>query len=227
MNVRTITLVVFISTFALIVSTNTVAAQGRGRMGPSFSRLISMPEVQTELKLQSDLLEKVKAFAEESQAKMREERQMIADQGLEPAEMRAEMTALNDQFQAKDAEALGKILSAEQMTRLKQLMVQQQGFNAITRKEVADAIGLKEEDREKLKATVDIINQETMAKMQEIGQGGDREQAQKIMDESRKQVEATVMSALSDEQKKKFEELKGAAFKFPEPQARGGGRRDF
>lgn len=227
MNVRTITLVGCISTLALIVSTTSVAAQGRMRMGSSFSRLVSMAEVQNELLLSGDVLEKVKAYAEESQTKMREESQLIRDQGLEPAEMRAEMTALSEQFLAQDTEALGKLLSADQMKRLKQLMVQQQGVSAVTRKDVAEAIGLNEEAREKLKASVDELNQAAMAKMQEIGQGGDREQFQKIMDETRKKVEETVLTALSDEQKTKFEELKGAAFKFPEPQPRGGGRRDF
>jgi hypothetical protein len=45
------------------------------------------------------------------------------------------------------------------------------------------------------------------------------------MTENRKKAEEAVMAALSDEQKTKFTELKGAEFKFPEPQPRG--RRDF
>jgi len=208
-------------------STVAFAQGGRGmRTGSAISGLLNMPEVQNELKLEGDVLEKVKKFAEESQAKLREEIQMVRDQGLSEEETRKESIAVAEQFLAKDTAALEKLISADQMKRFKQLMIQRQGVSAVTRKEVAEAIGLKEEDRAKLKTTVDELNQASMAKMQELFQSGDRDQAQKVMTDSRKKVEDTILAALSEDQKAKFTELKGAEFKFPEPQ-RGGGRRDF
>jgi hypothetical protein len=202
-------------------------AQGRGMrgFGPSVTRLLLMPEVQTELKLDSDVIEKVKAFAEESQGKLRDEMQLVRDQGLDEAEMRAELTDVMEQFRVKDMEEAAKLLSSDQMNRVKQLMLQQQGISAVVQKDVAQAIGLNEADREKIKTALDELAEASRQQMQDLFQSGDREQIQKAMTENRKKAEEAVMAALSDEQKTKFTELKGAEFKFPEPQPRG--RRDF
>jgi hypothetical protein len=194
-------------------------------MGPSVTRLLMMPEVQTELKLDSDTIEQVKAFAEESQTKLRDEIQMVRDQGLGEAEMRAEMTDVMEQFRAKDMEQAAKLLSPDQVNRLKQLMLQQQGVSAVVQKDVGEAIGLNDADRAKIKKTLDELAEASRQQMQELFEGGDREQIQRAMTENRKKAEEAVMAALSDEQKTKFTELKGAEFKFPEPQPRG--RRDF
>ena len=75
---------------AMFGATVSVQAQGRGRgMGSSLARLLTIEEVQKELKLDSAVLEKTKAYAETSQTKMREESQLIRDQGLSDADMRA------------------------------------------------------------------------------------------------------------------------------------------
>lgn len=227
MNLRIILTSLCAGLIALAAS-NSAYAQGRGmRMGSAFARLLNMPEVQKELNLDSDLLEKVKAFAEASQAKIREEVQNIQDQGLSEADTRAEMTALTDQLYAKDSEELAKIISADQMKRFKQLLLQQQGLSAVTRKEVAEAIGLKEDARAALKKTLDEMSAAAREKMQELFQSGDRDEIQKIMAENRKKVDDTVLEALDDSQEAKFKELKGPEFKFPEPQAPGSRRRDF
>ena len=118
---------------AMFGATASVQAQGRGRgMGSSLARLLTIEEVQKELKLDSAVLEKTKAYAETSQTKMREESQLIRDQGLSDADMRADLAALNDQMFAKDNEELAKIISADQMKRLKQLMLQQIGVSAVS-----------------------------------------------------------------------------------------------
>ncbi len=230
MNVRQIIFVGCISSLALILSMNIATAQGRGRgQGASLARLLTIEEVQSELKLEEDVLEKAKAYAETSQAKAREESQLIRDQGLSDADMRAELASLSDQMFAKDNEELAKLISAEQMKRLKQLMLQQIGISAVSRKEVGDAIGIKEEDRVALKKKIDEMNTANGEKMREMFSGGnvDRDAAQKIMAENRKKLDETVLESLDDAQEAKFKELVGAEFKFPEPQAGGGRRRDF
>ena len=130
---------------------------------------------------------------------------------------------------AKDNEELAKIISADQMKRLKQLMLQQIGISAVSRKEVAEAIGIKEADRVALKKKVDDMNTANGEKMREMFSGGnvDRDAVQKVMAENRKQLDETVLESLDDTQEAKFKELVGAEFKFPEPQAGGGRRRDF
>lgn len=189
--------------------------------------MVGIPEVQAELKLEGDALDKVKAFAEESMGKMREELQAAREQGLSDSEMRAEVASIIDEFQAKESEALTKLLSSDQMKRAKQLLLQQQGAAAALRPDVASAIGLSDADRDKLKATVDEMNQTAQAKAREMFQNQDPEGGMKVTTDNRKKVEETVMAGLNDDQKKKFEELKGAAFKFPDPQPPGQRRRDF
>jgi hypothetical protein len=201
-------------------------AQGRGgRGGMPLTRLLGMAEVQNELKLEGHMLEKVTAFAEEAQQKFRDEMQMIRDQGLNEDEQREEMAAALEQFTTKSKEEVAKLLTPEQMKRLNQLLIQQQGPTAVLRPEVGDAIGFTAEERADLQAKVDELNAANREKMQSLSQD-DREQFQRIMEEGRKAVSDLVTSTLSDEEKQKFEELKGAPFTFPTPQPRGG-RRDF
>lgn len=232
MNARQFVLVGCATGLALFASTATVAAQGRGGFGmfggaPSFSRLLGIPEVQAELKLEGDALEKVKAFVEEQRTKMQEEMQAVRDQGLSQSEMQEEMTAIMEEFRSKQSDAVATLLSADQLKRAKELLIQQQGPAAVLQKDVGDAIGLADADREKLKTTVDEMNQTATTKAREMFQDQDREGGMKVITDNRKKVEETVMAALSDDQKKKFAELKGAEFKFPEPQPGGQRRRDF
>jgi hypothetical protein len=213
----------------MLVAASPILGQGRGFMRtPSFTRLLMIEEVQKELGLEGDTFDAAMEYAEDAQAKMREEMQMIRDQGLDDAETRAEISSLSEQMLAQDGEALAKILSADQMKRLKQLLLQQQGAAGATSKEVAEAIGLSEDERVALKSKIDELNAESMEKMREIFQnGGDRDEFQKAMADSRKRVEEIVLEVLTDDQEKKFVELKGVEFKFPEPDVGGQRRRDF
>lgn len=220
-------LIVFCGIAFLATCLDSVAqAQGRGmRGGMPLTRLLGMAEVQNELKLEGEALEKVTAFADEAQQKFRDEVQMIRDQGLSEEEMREEMTAAVEQFSAKGKEELAKLLTPEQMKRFNQLLLQQQGPTAVLQPEVGDAIGFSAEERADLQAKVDELNAANREKMQQLSQD-DREQFQRLMEENRKAVSDLIASTLSEEEKQKFEELKGAPFTFPAPQ-RGGGRRDF
>lgn len=227
MNVRT-PIVVCAAALLVALGTTSVQAQGRGMRGGSpLTRLLGMAEVQNELKLDPHILEKVKAFAEESQTKLRDEMQMIRDQGLSEEDARAEMAAAIEQFTQKGMEELSKLLSADQMKRFKQLMWQQQGPAAVLQPEVGDAIGLSAEERAELQTKVDELNSANREKMQQLFQDGDRDQIQKVMEENRKALEELVMNALDDDEKSKFEALKGPAFTFPAPQAPANRRRDF
>jgi mevalonate kinase len=158
---------------------------------------------------------------------MQDEVQNIRDQGLSEEDTRTEIASLVDELYGKDVEDLTAILSPDQMKRVKQLMLQQQGASAIARKEVAEAIGLAEDTRVTLKKKIDEMNAASREKMRELFQGGDRDEIRKVMNENRKALEEAVLATLSDAQKAKFTEMKGAEFKFPEPQAGGNRRRDF
>ena len=208
-------------------SAGIATAQGRGgMMQASLARLIAMEEVQQELKLDGDALEKAKAIATEIGDSLRSQMQEIRDMGLSPEEMMDEMREVGQKLATEAETKLAEVVSPEQMTRLKQLFVQQLGATAVTREDVAAALGLDEETVKKIRAKVDELTAAGREKMRELMQGGDRDSMREAMTKNRQEIEDAVLGMLSEEQKKKFEEFKGAAFKFPEPQQRRP-RNDF
>jgi hypothetical protein len=117
----------------------------------------------------------------------------------------------------KEREELAKILKPEQAKRLMEIYVQQAGVNALSDDEVAKAVGVSDEQKEKMGK----IRQEAMAGMRDLFGGGDREAARAKLEDLQKSTNEKVLAVLSDDQKKKFEDLKGKKFDMPE-QPRGG-----
>jgi Spy/CpxP family protein refolding chaperone len=117
----------------------------------------------------------------------------------------------------KEREELAKILKPEQAKRLMEIYTQQAGTSALGDADVAKEVGVSDEQKGKM----DKIRQEAMAGMRDLFGGGDREAARTKLAEMRKSTDEKVLAVLSDEQKKKFEDLKGKKFDMPE-QPRGG-----
>ncbi|HVX13956.1 MAG TPA: hypothetical protein VHC22_22420 [Pirellulales bacterium] len=131
-----------------------------------------------------------------------------------------EMRKRGEEVQAK----VNKILKPEQSARLKQLSLQQQGVNALTRPEVAKDLGLTKEQEEKLTA----IQEAARPQRREGGgfQNLSDEERQKLFTEMRERqakVQTEMLAVLTDEQKTKFAEMKGKEFDFPAFGGFGGG----
>src|SRR5437773_11859569 len=96
---------------------------GRGRGGGP--DILSMPEVQTELKLSDEQKTKVMTLLdqlrEERQGQFQELRDLSAD------ERQKRMAAMR----ADESKRVGAILNADQMKRYHQLQLQQQGMSAL------------------------------------------------------------------------------------------------
>src|SRR5215207_6938579 len=116
---------------------------------------------------------------------------------------------------------VGEILDAKQMARLKQLSLQQQGTRGLGQPEVADQLKLTADQRQKIQAA---LTEEGTAMRQafEGFQGGNnvtdeqRQQAFQKMRDLRMATDAKLNAVLTDGQKKQFQTMQGAAFKFPE-----------
>jgi hypothetical protein len=209
--------------------------------------LLQMPEVQTELKVDATQKELLEQLNMENRDKMR---QLFQQGGFgrpggggqggapDPAaqeEFRKKMTAM----QAEQTKAIGEVLDAKQMARLKQLSIQRDGTRALSRTEVQDQLKLSADQRQKLAAAFDGERQAMQAMFQSFrpqdGQPPSEEQRAefgKKMQAARATAEANALAVLTDAQKTQFKALQGAPFKFPEggfgfggPGGRGPGGR--
>jgi len=181
---------------------------GGGGRGMSSAMLLGQKSVQEELKLSEDQVKKLQEF----QTSQREKFQGLRD--LSEDERRQKFQEL-----AKESEkVVDETLKPEQKKRLKQISLQlqlRQGTRAYSSPEVASALQLTDEQKDKLKT----IGEESQKAGRELFQpGGDRDEARKKFEELRKQTQEKVMGVLTDEQKSKLKELQGEPFK---------GRLDF
>ena len=187
----------------LMLAQGVVRAQGFfGALRGNTLMLLGQESVQKELKLTDEQKTKVDELRTKSREKMQEIFQ--GDEG----ERQTKMQALNEE----NRKAVAAILSPEQGKRLKEIAYQQRGPAAsFADPEVVKALSLTEEQQEKVKT----INQETQAAMRELftpGQAPDDDTRNK-MNDLRKKSGEKMLALLTPEQKTKWTELQGEAFK--------------
>lgn len=201
--------------------------------GGGLQGLLRMPEVQRELKLeqaQIDLLQDMRPL------------RPAGPQGagsdfrtMSPEEREKQLAAMR---QAEEKQ-IAEVLDAKQLTRLKQLALQQSGARALAQKEVGDKLKLSAEQRQKIEAAMqaerDAMHQafEGARPGGAPAPGGDRRQGFEKMQKLRASTETQLTAVLTSAQKTQFQQMQGAPFKFPEPQfgpggpGRPGGRGGF
>ena len=149
----------------------------------------------------------------------------------ERAKMMEEMQARMKKAGEAAREELEGILPPEKLSRLLGIFIQNSPMQQVlTNPLVVDELALTDEQKEKVTKAGTEMMEEMRAAMTELfsgGGGGDRAAMQTKMEEFRKKGEEKYLAVLTDDQKKKLEELKGAEFKLsPEELGRGmfGGR---
>jgi len=203
-------------------------AQGRGgRGGPGAGmgrmRLLGVSQVQKELGLNEQQIADVEKARDEMrdsrpgrgqsgerpnfQDMTQEERQKFREQRMKQMQERVE----------QETEKLNAILKPEQMTRLDEIFLQVRGAGALMDPAVSKKLGLDEQQVKDLRQTA----MSSFAGMREAFQANDREKIQEL----RKEADAKMLDVLTDEQKTKFNEMKGKTFEMPEGAMRRGGRR--
>jgi Spy/CpxP family protein refolding chaperone len=183
---------------------------GRGRGGGP--DMLSMPEVQTELKLSDEQKTKVMTLLDQLREERQQQGQELRDLSQEERQKRgAEMRAAANKL-------VNAILNADQQKRYRQLRLQQQGMSALTEKDVADELKLTDEQRTKIQG----IQDEQMANMRSAfqrggGDGGrpDFSAVRQRMEAMRKQTDEKIAAVLTDDQKKQWKDMLGASFTFP------------
>jgi Spy/CpxP family protein refolding chaperone len=204
---------------AALIASPALAQRDRPRGGGGFGGaffLLTQESVQKELKLSDDQVKKVK----ELQDKQRE-----AFQGFRDLSREERQTKMREQGEATQ-KAIKELLKADQHKRLDQISLQREGSRALSRKEVAEALKISDEQKEKLKT----IQEETRKEMGELFRGENREEARKKIEELRKSSEEKAMNVLTSEQKTKLKEMQGKPFtgeiRFPGFGGGRGGRQD-
>jgi hypothetical protein len=106
-----------------------------------------------------------------------------------------------------------RILTSEQVDRVKQISRQARGISALSDEDVALALKLTDAQKKQLETVRDAAQQEIRSAFQP---GDDRGAAAKKVAEIQKASDAKQMAVLTDEQKKEFEKLQGEKIELPE-----------
>jgi Spy/CpxP family protein refolding chaperone len=192
--------------------------------GSSIAGLLSMPAVQTELKVTDEQKTKIQDLRTTMRDKMREamnsgdgppDFQNMSQEERQKAmgEMRKKMQPITKEF---DEQAV-KILDADQVARAKQLQLQREGGSALAREEVAKKLELTDDQTSKVKKL-----QESLAKPPQFDPNGDMQAQFQKMRENVTKTQKDMLAVLTDEQTTKWKEMCGKPFTFP--QGRGFGR---
>ena len=194
-----------------------------GMGGGGVTGLLMMKEVREELKLDEDQVAELEDLGKammESMKNMRPQGGGGGGGGGQPPNpqdiqaMMAKVQKANEENEAKVEE----ILDPKQFDRLVGLYIQSANLQSLNTKLVATRLGITEEQKTKM-AEIAKANGE---KMRELFQGGFGPDAREKMGKMRDEAEEKIKEILTDKQKQDMEALKGAEFKFPEPQWRGG-----
>ena len=229
------------------------SAQGRGGFGGfgggpgggfpvSNSMLLGIPEVQKELginddqkgliqDMQADMMEQSRSLFgnfnfQEFQSLDREERQKRMEEGRKKGE---ELTKKAD-------EMVATILEPKQSERLTQLRLQREGVGSFASAEVAEKIGMSQEQRKKVGQILVSMqpdpNQSSglfrrdMSEEERREAGAKWRELREKMREKSEKGRADILGVLTSEQKERWEKMQGAKFEFPRRQfgGSGGGR---
>jgi len=184
-------------------------AQAQGFRGGMFGgggyMLLSNKGVQQELKLTDAQAEKVTRVVEEAFAKAREKAQDLPDDERRE-KGRAIFQAANDEVKA----AVKDVLKPEQVSRLDQIALQQQGIMAFADPKVQGRLGLNDDQKSKLRE----ISDDADRKMTDLrgGFANDREGTMEKMRAARKESLDKALGVLTDSQKSTWKEMTGEPF---------------
>jgi hypothetical protein len=188
---------------------------GGGGFGANPMMLLGQESVQQELKMTEDQIAKVKEHQQKAAGNFG------ALAGLTPEERQKkfqEMAQENEKF-------LGDVLKPEQKKRLDQIVLQQRGGDALTDPKVQQTLGITDDQKEKIKSIQDDLRK-TMGELR-ASAGGDRQEMAKKMQEMRTANNDKLLKLLTDDQKKKFDEMTGPKFTGKiEPPRRPGGNNN-
>jgi len=213
---------------AVLVSAASVSlAQGRGGRGmfapPQGPMLLLNKSVQDELKLTDDQKTDLKKIQEKMTEAMADARSKNKDDQEALQKARKEIT----DDTTKAASKIADTLKDDQKKRFKQIEIQVKGIQAFQDEEVAKTLKLTDKQKDDAKTVVEDLTKDTGEIFKDAG--GDRTkmaEARKKIAEATTKATDTIVSKLTDDQKKTWKEITGDKFDYkPEFPGFGGGKR--
>jgi hypothetical protein len=184
--------------------------------------LLGSPQVRTELKVTDEQGKKVdEVLASYREASREFRRGGSRDASDEERKKAREENAKKSAELVKTTDTkLAAILDKTQTKRLDEIVLQQQGAEALVSEPVIAALQLKPEQLDKIKAAF-VTRDEEMAKLRPAGGrggqgggggGGNFQEMREKMEKVRKDTDTAAFAVLSKEQTESFTKLKGAPF---------------
>ncbi|MBL8792748.1 MAG: hypothetical protein JNM56_02460 [Planctomycetia bacterium] len=197
---------------ALLLLTSTAVAQRFNPFGGGGGKamLLMNPDVQQELKLSEEQIDKIKTVSQSVFEKNKEIFAKLKDTPKE--ELREKFQEIAKVIAEETDKSLKDVLKPEQMKRMRQLELQQRGFEAFTDAQVQQDLKLDDDQKEKIKTLAEDARKE-IGELFQGGKGNFQEAMTKIQALRKDNLEK-VMSTLKEGQKKTWKELTGEPFEF-------------
>jgi len=194
---------------------------GFGGFGGGFGSLASMigqsKQLQDELKMDKDQVEKLTAALAKVREDMRDDLTKLRARDTQQGE-REEITRKLTEANTK---AIGGVLKEEQLKRFHQIENQQAGVNMYAKEDVRKALKLTDEQKEK----IDEISKDLQKDLRELsagGRGGFDAEAQRKRQTLQKEAKEHVLKVLNDDQKTLVKDLTGEPFELQRAAFAGG-----
>jgi Spy/CpxP family protein refolding chaperone len=234
----------FLSGLALLIAAaSTVQAQDRPRGGgfqfgfggpggfggASFdANLLATPEVQKELGVSDEQKGLIEDMLTDIRNQMRAARGQGGAGGFqnfqnlseeERNKLIAEGQKRMEEMNKKTEEMITMVLEPKQTDRFGQLRLQRAGVGAFNRPDIAEKIGLSQEQKDKMKKIQDDARPDpsAFASFQNMSEEERREAFTKMREKGEK-ANADILNVLTAEQKETWAKLQGKKFDFPPPQ---------
>jgi type II secretory pathway component GspD/PulD (secretin) len=178
--------------------------------------LAGREEIQAEVKLTPEQIEKVRVLAESAPNGLDPtigEKLRNAQTDDERTALFAEMAKARDAIRKQQEAELQKIVTPEQFTRLRQIAWQRAGSAALSEEEAQSALKLSDDQ----KAGIAKLVEERRAAEMALGFRGSREERDKLRQES----DAKVLALLTAEQRTSWTTLQGPVFEVAQAAAPG------
>jgi hypothetical protein len=200
-------------TLCLILRLTSITwGQGQERQQPKepspLGPFLSNPDIQKELKLNDEQIDKLKAALGKMMDKYKDD--MAKFPQLSPEEQQKKMMAFNED----NNKVVSGVLDAKQWKRYKQIQWQANGVAALHDPDLQKELKFSDEQKKK----IDSIFNDAGKKMQEMIKAGER--SQEKYQTLFKDVEKKANDVLNEDQQKNLKELKGPPFQPSQPAPR-------
>lgn len=189
---------------------------GFGGGGPT--GLLNSKLVKSEIKVTEEQEGKLKDVTKSIGEKTKDAFAKLKD--IPKDEFRTKMAEINAEVSKVAYKEIGEVLKTEQVDRLKQISLQVSGINAYRNAEVETALKLSDDQKAKVKETLDEYRKDQQELRKELGITGfgpprDKEKAEEFEKKNAaltKEATDKIVGSLKDEQKTAWKNLTGEPF---------------